>query len=175
MADLIRTRPCQICYSPYRKQMEKMVLKEGSTRKAVAEKYAKVMGKRVDAIYQSISKHFNNEHYKTHLVMTDGARAQESLVNLNRDYEREITFETAAKQLLQEGMEGKDELSVKEKLRLSTQLQKTNLEGKKQDLSESALKLQVAKLFGGFLQKPLQGHLDDPKEIELEAEIVEDK
>jgi hypothetical protein len=169
------TRPCQICYSPYRKDIEKMVLKQKSTMKAAAIKYSKVMEKSVSSIYQSLQKHFGKKHYNTFKTMTDGQRAQSVQVDLNRDYNRAVTFEKAGQTLLEKGMEDVDELSTRDKLNMAAKMQKINLEGKKQELGESQLKLQVAKLFGGFIQKPIQIPSDDPGEVELEAEIVEDK
>jgi hypothetical protein len=169
------TRPCQICYSPYRKDIEKMVLKQKSTMKAAAIKYATVMEKSVSAIYQSMQKHFGKKHYNIHKMMTDGARAASVQVDLNRDYERAVTFEKAGQTLLEQGMDGIEDLSTRDKLNMAAKMQKINLEGKKQELGESQLKLQVAKLFGGFINKPLQVPYSDPGEVELEAEIVEDK
>ena len=169
------TRPCQICYSPYRKDIEIMVLKQKSTMKAASIKYAKIMEKSVSAIYQSMQKHFGKKHYNTFKTMTDGQRAQSVQVDLNRDYNRAVTFEKAGQTLLEQGMEAIEELSTKDKFNMAAKMQKINLEGKKQELGESQLKLQVAKLFGGFIQKPIQIPSDDPGEVELEAEIVEDK
>lgn len=169
------TRPCQICYSPYRKDIENMVLKQKSTMKAAAIKYAKIMEKSVSAIYQSMQKHFGKKHYNTFKTMTPGARAASVQVDLNRDYERAVTFEKAGQTLLEQGMENIDDLSTRDKLNMAAKMQKINLEGKKQELGESQLKLQVAKLFGGFMQKAIERHQDDPGEVELEAEIVEDK
>jgi len=107
--------------------------------------------------------------------MTDGARAASVQVDLNRDYERAVTFEKAGQTLLEQGMENIDDLTTRDKLNMAAKMQKINLEGKKQELGESQLKLQVAKLFGGFINKPLQVPYDDSYDVELEAEIVEDK
>jgi len=156
-----KIRPCQICYSPYRKEMEKMVLKNGSSMMAVARKYAKVMGKKESTVYQAVQRHFGKKHYDKLRMIGPGVTSAKIEAHFEEDYERAVTFEEAGQTLLQQGMKQVDELSAKEKLNMATKMQKVNLEGKRQQLEENQLKLQVAKLFGGFLgQQPIKGHLE---------------
>ena len=165
-----KVRACQLCYSPYRKEIERMVLKNGASKMAVAKKYAKLMGKKERTMYQSVLNHFEKKHPEKLQMISPGVRSTEIEAHFEEDYQREVTFEEAGKTLLQQGMKEADDLSAKDKLNMAARLQKVNLEGKRQQLEESQLKLQVAKLFGGFLgQTPIKGHLNAPQIEEKDA------
>lgn len=150
---------CRICFSPYRHEIE-LLSKKGVPLTNIAKKFSKILGIPEKNLYNTIKSHIRNKHAEK-VSPNTGAIAQSGYPSSLQALER-IDFETVAQSLLEQGVrelqQNESALTTKDKIILATKLEKTNLDRKKVDLGESNLKLQIAKLFGGFV--------DPPKKIE---------
>ena len=148
-----KPRPCDLCRSPYRREIEKLIYGGEMTIPAIARKYSTMLQKKLQRTINLMRSHKRDNHKDLVPNQVYGAKAtyNNNTPNLNADRKKILNFELAAEQLLAIGMEGASDLSPKEALSLAAQLQKTHLEGRKVKVSEDSLKLTAAKFFGGFL------------------------
>ena len=166
---------CAVCISPYRREIEKLI-EAGMEMSKIAKKYSHLIQKSENNTTLIIRRHNHDNHKELipkqmyGFKQTYGGNAP----SLEKDAEKAVDFEVAAQQLLEIGMKGIQFLTPREALKLSTELQKTHLEGKKVKVSESALKLTAAKFFGGFIGgSPIQeGEILNGEHTPLPSEII---
>lgn len=171
------TRPCSICYSPYRKEIEDLTA-SGVPIIELARKYSPILNKKLNQVRLAISNHKRKEHARLIPKQTVGIGAlyNRNAPSLESDSKKAVTFNLAAEQLLKLGMDKMTELTGKDALLMAATLQKVHLEEKKVKVQEDALQLAAAKYFGGFLPDttPVEGETIDvgqsepglPEEIE---------
>lgn len=147
-----RLRACRICYSPYRREMEKAVT-SGIPKKTVAQKYSQIVKTPVDLLYFSLCNHIKLDHEHKIPNQANGiaTNMNGNTPSLNADAAKATTFKLAAETLLKLGMSKIEGLTGKDLLYLASTLQKTHLEGQKVQVQQDSLKLMAAKFFGGFI------------------------
>lgn len=147
-------KSCLICRSEIKNEID-VLIKNGVNLDLIAGKYYRILGGRKNLVMEMLKEHKKNKHYMVdQVVVTEG-------VKKIHDYD------SSADDLLQKGMndESLEYLSAEKKIKLAATLKKVAYEGKKLQLGENALKLQVAKFLGGFLEKPKDGELTSEGDI----------
>lgn len=141
---------CLICKSPIKKEIDNLI-KEKFPLELIAEKYFRILKCRKGPLLEIIKEHKKKKHIDIGVVENTGG-----------ELPKIHTYDSAAEQLLQDGMNDDTlkYLSPEKKLKLAATMKKVDLEGKKLQLGENALKLQVARFLGGFLEPPKTGAIE---------------
>lgn len=148
-------RPCYLCMSPYRREIEKLAA-SGVPKMELARKYSPILNRKLMSVHHMIDNHLKKNH--TELIPTQAVGINKiynrNTPSLDGDSKKAVTFNLAAEQLLALGMDKMNELTGKDALLMAATLQKVHLEEKKVKVQEDALQLAAAKYFGGFLPDP---------------------
>lgn len=161
MAKRKKFTPCKICTSPFRYQIESAwknkPVRSKSARTAIAEKYQGELGyKTRNAFYRAVQRHF--EHFKQaqrfpYLVKPDKsphAIPKSSLTSLSQslldiggkmaNFYKENPSEARKKLSFNEIFKAQDALTNRMRV----------------EVQQNALKIAMAKLFGGFLEEDVE-------------------
>lgn len=146
---------CLICKSPIKREIDALI-DSGVDLELIAEKYFRILKSRKGPLLEELKIHKKKKHMKIGVV-----------VNTGGEVSKVHTYDSAAEKLLQDGMNDPmlEYLSADKKLKLAGALKKIDLEGKKLQLGENALKLQVAKFLGGFLEPAKEGALTSEGDV----------
>lgn len=138
-----KPKPCDICLSPYRTKIETM-LKQGFSQRKTAEKYQKYFTCNPDTLRSKISRHKTKHKglYKDIAYMPNSSKMSST------------SLETFAQGLLEIGMKAIEHYPEKVKTSNIISAQRLLLEKQKTQHTEDALKIAMARFFGGF-------HLED--------------
>ncbi len=146
---------CFICKSPLKREIDALI-EEKVDLELVAEKYFRILKVRKNPLLEILKEHKKKKH------MSIG-----EIVNTGGEIKKMHTYDTAAEKLLQDGMNDPslEYLSPEKKLKLAGALKKIDIEGKKLQMGQDALKLSIAKFLGGFLEPPKTGPLTEEGQV----------
>ena len=152
-----RARPCQICFSPIRGEIEAF-LRKGYSQRVIAEKYLSHFSCGVETLRVKISRH-KNKHLRKFMSL---------VVQTDKSGSSKTSVEALAAGLLKIGMMIVERYPDQVKLRDVISSQKLLLDKAKLSSQENALKLAMARFFGGFPLEPVKSD----EIIGLEARVV---
>jgi len=143
------TTTCIICKSEIKKEIDNLIKSEVNLE-LIAEKYFRILKCRKGQLWEILKEHKKKKHMNV-----------STIINTGGELKKIHTYDTAAEKLLQDGMndETLEFLSPEKKLKLAGTLKKIDLEGRKLQMGQDALKLSIAKFLGGFIEPPKTGKL----------------
>jgi len=161
---------CQLCNSPYRKQIEN-AWESGVARKDIYEHYTGVLGHNtLRATEAACYRHFGKKHYKKSKNYISPVQPKDSPHKMSK-----TSLEGLAQGLMDIGgnMVGfyKDNpLVARKELKIGEimKAQDSVTNRMKVQVTQDALKLQMAKMFGGFISETIEGEVDDSPTALLE-------
>jgi len=165
-------RPCQLCNSPYRSQIEQ-TWKAGVPRKEIYDHFMSKTGHKSPlSLEAACYRHFAKKHYneaKKHIPLNAPADSPHrmSTTNLNDLSQGLMDIGAGMVDFWKDNpLVARKELKIGEIMKAQDSV--TNR--MKVQVTQDALKLQMAKMFGGFLGDTIEGELvdEDPPTTLLE-------
>jgi len=164
---IVRFKPCQICNSPYRNQIEN-AWNNNVPRREIFEHFSPLLGhSTVHATEAACRRHFAKAHYskaKKHIPLNAPADSPHRMSKTSLNELAQGLMDIGGNMVSfykDNPLVARKELKIGEIMKAQDSV--TNR--MKVQVTQDALKLQMAKMFGGFIGEVIEGEIDeDPTE-----------